>query len=347
MSYKKDTEIKDEAKIKELLQELPSFVTDYIISIESSTTVKTRLEYAKDIKNFFKYIKKELNTDTISASILGSLDQRFYEKYIHDLRYYVVDGKEYTNTDTSLKRKLSALTGFMTYLYGIGEINQNAITKVKQPKLRHKEVIRMDEEETEHFLNTVESGGTLTPQQQRYHNIQCTRDLAICYLILSTGIRVSECVGLDIKDVNFKDSSLHIIRKGGKEAYVYFSDEASAYLMEYYEERKRMQTKEGHEQALFLSSRKQRITDRSIENIVRKYAIRAVPSKHITVHKLRSTYASTLYEHTGDLYLVADNLGHNNIQTSQRYAEVTNKRKSEHRNVITLNSSNISDEKND
>ena len=336
MIYKKETELKDNEKIAEMLTTLPSFVKDYIISIEFTTTSKTRLGYLKDINNFFSYLKDIYNTDEVTVDILNELDKKFYEQYLHYLQYYEKDGRIYTNSTVAVKRKLSALTGLMTYLYEDNQLRENLITKVKVPKVRHKEIIRLDGDETEQFLNTVENGGTLTPQQLKYHKIQSTRDLAICYLLLSTGIRVSECVGLDIKDIDFKNSSIHIIRKGNKEAYVYFSDEASAYLMEYYEERKRIETKEGHEQAFFLSSRKTRLTDRSIENIIKKYAIRSVPLKHITPHKLRSTFATTLYENTGDIYLVADTLGHEDIQTSKVYAQLTNQRKKDHRNTIKL-----------
>ena len=337
MNYSKETEIKENKKIEELLDTLPSFVRSYIRSIENNTTTKTRLEYIRDISNFFDYIKEKNNVSEITLNILNNLSKSFFEEeYFHYIKQYEKNGKIITNDSVSLKRKLSALTGFMSFLFDSDLITNNIILKVKKPKIRHKEIIRMDENETDRFLSVVESGGTLSPKQAQYHNIQVTRDLAICYLILSTGIRVSECVGLDIKDVDFENSSLHIIRKGGKEAYVYFSDEASAYLMEYYEERKRVETKEGHEQALFLSSRKSRITQRSIQNIVKKYARQALPSKHITPHKLRSTYATALYELSNDAYLVSKNLGHEDISTVQVYADLTDSRRKDNRNLIKL-----------
>ena len=349
MNFKEETEKKDISRVNEYLRILPEYVKDYIVHIRTTTTPKTRLEYVKDIKFFLDYVSNEIfsdemQTNEITTEVLNTLKKKDFDRYFDYLQYYKRDGKTYSNSETSIKRKLSAIKGFMTYLYEENLLDENAITKVKNPKLRHKEIIYMDQDETYDFLNVVESGGNdkvkLTPKQEQYHKIQSTRDLAICYLMLSTGIRVSECVGLNMNDVDFKKSSLHIIRKGDKEAYVYFSDEAADYLMDYIEQRRHIETRDGHEEALFLSSRKSRITDRSVENIIKKYAKRSVPMKHITPHKLRSTFATQLYEKTGDIYLVADDLGHESIQTTKRYSQLTNKRKREHRNMLNFRNPN-------
>ena len=142
--------------------------------------------------------------------------------------------------------------------------------------------------------------------------------------MLGTGIRVSECVGLNLSDVDIKEQGIHIHRKGGKEATVYFSDEVAQYLERYLEERRTLcpierGTGTQDEPALFLSLRKKRLTVRSVEYLVKKYASQVTTTKKITPHKLRSTYGTTLYQETGDIYLVADVLGHRDVNTTKKH----------------------------
>ena len=138
-------------------------------------------------------------------------------------------------------------------------------------------------------------------------------------LMLGTGIRVSECVGLDIDDIDFKNNGIKIHRKGGAEVVVYFGDEVADALLDYLEERETIEAVEGHGNALFLSMQKKRIQVRSVENLVKKYSRLVTTVKNITPHKLRSTYGTTLYQETGDIYLVADVLGHKDVNTTRRH----------------------------
>ena len=119
-----------------------------------------------------------------------------------------------------------------------------------------------------------------------------------------------------------------VTRKGGNEAFVYFSDEATGYIKDYIKERKEIIPVDGHEDALFLSSQRRRISVRTVENLVKKYAQASTPLKHITPHKLRSTYGTALYQETGDIYLVADVLGHKDVNTTRKhYADMDQERK--------------------
>ena len=177
----------------------------------------------------------------------------------------------------------------------------------------------------------------LTNKQLQFHSKTKNRDLALLTLMLSTGIRISECVGLDLADVDYDKMCIKIVRKGGKEAIVYFSDEAAEPLAVYMEERKKISPEKGHENALFLSSQRKRIGVRTVENMVKKYSSCSVPLKHITPHKLRSTYGTSLYQETGDIYLVADVLGHTDVNTTRRhYADIDENRRRTARNKVTL-----------
>ena len=124
---------------------------------------------------------------------------------------------------------------------------------------------------------------------------------------------------MDIRDVDFKNNGILIKRKGGYEQIVYFGDEVETVLREYVELRTHMIALSGHENALFLSLQNKRMSVRSVELLVKKYARTVTTLKKITPHKLRSTYGTSLYNETGDIYLVADILGHKDVNTTKKH----------------------------
>ena len=205
------------------------------------------------------------------------------------------------------------------------------------PKLHESEIIRLDSDEVVRLLDEVESGDNLTKSQKKYHDKTKLRDTALLTLLLGTGMRVSECVGIDINDVDFKNSGIKIRRKGGYEAIVYFGDEVEIALLNYLEYRNTIIPVAGHENALFLSLQNKRISVRSVENLVKKYSGLITTLKHITPHKLRSTYGTNLYKETGDIYLVADVLGHKDVNTTRKhYAAIEDRRRYNARNEVSL-----------
>ncbi len=215
------------------------------------------------------------------------------------------------------QENLHRLEAFTITFYEMIEKNPAAL--VKMPKLHEKEIVRLDPDEVAILLDTVETGEKLTKKQMQYHEKNKLRDVALLTLLLGTGIRVSECVGIDLQDIDFKNNAVKIRRKGGYEAVVYFGDEVLTALTDYLEKRETMQPVEGHENALFLSMQNKRITVRAVENLVKKYALPVTNLKKITPHKLRSTYGTTLYRETNDIYLVADVLGHKDVNTTRKH----------------------------
>lgn len=195
----------------------------------------------------------------------------------------------------------------------------------------------MDQGEIAQFLDEVENGHQLSKKEREFHEKNNVRDLAMMQLMLGTGIRVSECVGLNLSDLDFNNNGIRIHRKGGKKVTIYFSDEVESGLRAYLEERKLKIPAPGHEEALFLSMQNKRISVRSVEKMVKKYASRVTPLKHITPHKLRSSYGTNLYQETGDIYLVADVLGHSDVNTTKKhYAALEEERRRSVRNVVRL-----------
>ena len=207
------------------------------------------------------------------------------------------------------------------------------------PKLHEKAIIRLDTDEVARLLDYVDHGGdNLTGQRKAYFEKTKNRDLAILTLLLGTGIRVSECVGLDIQDVDFKNNGIKVTRKGGNEMVVYFGEEVENALKSYlYTTRKNTVPLPGHENALFLSTQRRRMGVQAVENMVRKYAREVTPNKKITPHKLRSTYGTALYKETGDIYLVADVLGHKDVNTTKKhYAAIDENRRRQAAGAVKL-----------
>ena len=217
------------------------------------------------------------------------------------------------------------------------KISTNPASIVDMPKIHEKEIVRLDADEVGNLLDEVETGDKLTDNQKYFHEKTKIRDVAILTLMLGTGIRVSECVGIDIGDVDFKNSGIKIRRKGGNETVVYFGREVEEALLDYIEERKHIIAVTGHENALFLSLQKKRMSVRSVEKLVKKYSSLITNLKKITPHKLRSTYGTSLYKETGDIYLVADVLGHKDVNTTRKhYAAIEDERRRKARNAVKL-----------
>ncbi|MBR5406532.1 MAG: tyrosine-type recombinase/integrase [Lachnospiraceae bacterium] len=324
-SYHDQNDIDNTMKLREITATLPPFCREFFLGIKDTTSTRTRLAYAYDIRIFFEYLHevnpvcRKTEITEFDVSILDMIKPIDITEYMDYLSYYIKDGEEYTNDERGKQRKLASLRSMYNYFFRTEKIEKNPASLVQMPKLHNKEIIRLDIDEVARLLDNVENGDNLTKKQLEYHNKTKTRDLALLTLLLGTGIRVSECVGLDIKDVDFSNNGILIKRKGGYEQIVYFGDEVEAVLREYMEERHHMIPMPGHEQALFLSLQDKRLSVRSVQNLVKKYARTVTTLKKITPHKLRSTYGTSLYNETGDIYLVADVLGHKDVNTTKKH----------------------------
>ncbi len=342
-AYHEDVNVKNELKLRALLAGLPKFCKQFFIGIEPSTASRTRIAYAYDLSCFFDYLHennpicKEMNITDIPLSILDQLSPLDIEEYLFYLKLYEKDGVAHTNDERGLKRKLASLRTFYNYYFKNELISTNPAVKVDMPKIHEKTIVRLDVDEVASLLDEVESGEKLSNRQQMYHQRTKTRDLAILTLLLGTGIRVSECVGLDLDDIDFKNYGIKVHRKGGAEVMVYFGDEVMKALLDYIDERNNITPMEGHTNALFLSLQNKRINVRSVENLVKKYSKLITNVKNITPHKLRSTYGTTLYQETGDIYLVADVLGHKDVNTTRRhYAALEEERRRKAGQIVKL-----------
>ena len=325
LTYHEQQDIENIKRLRELIKELPSFCTDFFRGIEPRTSTKTRMAYAYDLRIFFDFLRQS-NPEirrigrSLPLSVLEQLTVTDMEEYLEYLKCHSTENQEdITNTENGLMRKVSSLRSFYNYFYKSEMIKNNPAALVSLPKLHDKEIIRLEPNEVAILLDQVEDGSKLTKKEREYHKKTKIRDVALLSLLLGTGIRVSECVGLDLQDINFDVCGIKIRRKGGYEAVVYFGEEVETALLDYLEEREQIIPLEGHENALFLSLQNRRMTVRAVENLVKKYASRVTTLKKITPHKLRSTYGTSLYQETGDIYLVADVLGHKDVNTTRKH----------------------------
>ena len=325
-TYREHTDTENILKLRQVLSTLPAFCKDYFRAIDSTTTTKTRISYAYDIRIFFQFLldenpafKNYAMTD-FSVEILDQIKAVDLEEYMEYLKVYQNGDKTETNGERGLKRKISALRSFYAYYYKREMIHTNPTVLIDVPKIHDKSIIRLDTDEVALLLDYIEHcGDSLTGQKRVYYEKTKERDLAIVTLLLGTGIRVSECVGLDIEDVDFKNNGIKVTRKGGNEMVVYFGEEVEKALKRYLEVRAGITPLAGHEHALFYSAQRKRMGVQAVENMVKKYSRQITTTKKITPHKLRSTYGTALYQETGDIYLVADVLGHKDVNTTKKH----------------------------
>lgn len=333
-----------------LEKDLPDFCQEYFVGISGNTTTLTRLNYAYDIRTFFEYLCRKnykfkgKSTKDITPYDIESLSPFDIEAYLNYVEIYKdKNGALVKNSPRGKSRKLSALRSLIKYFEKKQIIRYNPTASVDTPKIKEKEIIRLEGHEIGTMMDVIDSGDGLSTHQQRYQDNTRVRDLAIVALLLGTGIRVSELVGIDVADVNFDSFSFVVTRKGGARVILYFSEEVAGYLYDYFTERTANKLLE-KEPALFLSLQKKRITTRAVENIVKKYSSIATPLKHITPHKLRSTFGTQLYRNTGDIYVVADVLGHRDVNTTKRhYAAITDDIRRNASTMVNLRGEAIND----
>ncbi|NLC32564.1 MAG: tyrosine-type recombinase/integrase [Clostridiales bacterium] len=354
-SYQTQHSIRINDRLKDLQRQLPSSCTDYFRSISQTTSPLTRLAYAYDLRLFFQYLHLEsmyfANTSIVAItgrdlSEITANDIAGFQEYLQ--QYVKTNFSKETdeenppiliqNYELGIMRKLSCIRSYFEYLFRNEIIAANVATRITLPKRHEKPILYLEPEEVQKLIDTVKHGEGLSDRQQKYLSITKQRDIAILMLFLGTGIRVSELIGIDIDDLDLNDNAFVVTRKGGNQVILYYPDTVKSVLEEYLLARKQVACLPGHEFALFLSLQRRRMTARAVENMVKKYALIATPlKKRISPHKLRSTFGTTLYQETGDIYLVSDALGHSDVNTTKRhYASIKDSKRREAAQKITL-----------
>lgn len=340
MNFYQKRDIQNRLKMAKYTERLPSYCLDFFIGIENNTSSLTRYNYAMDLYVFFSYIAKFVvhkKEEDITLDDINGLTARDIEQYLSYLTYYELDGKSYKNDEKGKARKLASLRSFFKYLYNHDMILGNVASKIQTPKLHNKEIIRLEKDEVSRLLNVVENPTDFSKRQQEYNKNTFERDNAIITLFLGTGIRISELVGLNLNSFDFSQNAFVVTRKGGNQSMLYFSNEVALALKTWLEKRSTLGL-DKDEEAMFISLQNKRISLRAVENLVKKFSQMASPLKKISPHKLRSTFGTNLYKETKDIYIVADVLGHKDVNTTKRhYAAISEDMRKSVASKIKLN----------
>ncbi|MBO7310269.1 MAG: tyrosine-type recombinase/integrase [Clostridia bacterium] len=310
------------------LDTLPTLVKEFVSykSVIQNASEKTISEYLLDLRTFFRFLvarDKKISTD---SEDFEKIDIRFIDlDYIKNITTEdIYDFLMYTdnirgNMAAAKSRKLSAIKGFFKYLcVKRMMLDDNPAIDIETPKKKQALPKYLSLEESLDLLNAIKNDK---------ESKTTVRDYAIVTLFLNCGMRLSELVGINIEDVDTQLRSLTVTGKGNKQRIVYLNDACRIALGDYINERFGEAHKKCASNALFLSSREQRISVKTVQWLVYKYLDMAgLESKHYSVHKLRHTAATLMYQ-TGnvDVRVLKDILGHEQLNTTQIYTHVSNR----------------------
>ena len=320
MGGRREREVLLEKRIESKLETLPSVMSEYYYSmIGSGKTYDTAYKYICNVALFLDYMFK------------GKCDEKFYlkvksvhiNKYITSLRTKDVNGKAERTSDSFRSTSWSALNSFFQFL--VPEyIDVNPVSYTTRPKMKdNPSVTYLTADETKGLLKNVEVNASLRNKN---------RDLCILKLGFATGLRVSAIVQIDINDIDFENNRIRVTEKGDYDNYVMFGENLKAQILLWMNDRsKYFDTKKSD--ALFVTQYGERMSANAVRELVKKYSV-GVTNKKITPHVMRHTCATNLYEKTGDIYLCAKQLNHKNVTTTQRYAEISNKKQREAANTL-------------
>lgn len=342
-SYNESLEDNLDKTLDEMKKKLPEFCSQYFTGIDQYNSIRTKVGYGYNLLLFFRFLTLQnpvlarKGIRQISVDDLAELRASDIEEYLVWLkRYKDEDGKTKTNSPAGQAAKLAAVRSLFKYLLRTDAIKKNPAALIPSPKVRDKEIVALDPAEVAELLDTVENWNGTTGHQKAYLDHARVRDTAIMTLLLGTGIRVSELVGIDLKDINLESGELRITRKGGKKAIIYPGDETLEALGRYIAVRQKEAPADKDETALFLSNRRKRIAVRTVETLVGKYA-KLVTLKDVTPHCFRRTYATELYRASSDIYLTASALGHKDpSMAAKHYASMDEEKKRKARNLVPL-----------
>lgn len=341
-TYKEDKEATLAVRAEQIISDdLPEFCK-YFFQARRDLRSSSQLAYCYDFRLFFEYLKanderfsqKEVTEYTLED--VSVLRKRDIEDFFTAMETYEDNrGKAAQTKPASLKRLKASLSGLWTFYITEEELEVNPFIGIKLEKIQQKDPVRLNADEVRIVLETVTYGTGLAPKILEKHEQFIERDYAIILTLLHSGIRVAELAGLDEDDVDFRTKSFYIDRKGNKSEVVYFSDAAASALSKYISVR----NEKFHPydtNALFLNRFGERMTERSIERMLEKYVAVALPyRKHISPHKLRSTFACDMLEESGgQIELVGNILGHSKLTTTQVYAKTDQIGREAVRNLI-------------
>jgi len=306
------------------MSEIPIVLEDYLNYMEmiKGSSPNTVREYFFDLRTFLKYLKvrfKLVDSDQDFEEIdISDIDENFLKKVtIQDLHAFIsfID-KERDNKNHAKSRKVASLRSFFDYLHSkVNLIDKNPAASLEFPKINSRHPVYLTLEESQHLLNTV-----LENKNEEYRK----RDYAIIMLFLNCGLRLSELSSINIDSIK-NDDALSIIGKGNKERTIFLNQACIDAINDYLRVRP---TNVNDDKALFISKRKNRMSNRAIQHMIDRYLSRAgFDTSVYSTHKLRHTAATLMYKHGNvDIRALQELLGHESVSTTQIYTHIDDER---------------------
>lgn len=320
MSGRYEKEMQIEQQVMKKLQGMPSILNDYYYSlIGSGKSYRTAKVYIENIIQFIKFTFK----DNCKEDFYLTVGANHINKYIASLRTKIVKGKTERTSDSHKTLNWSSLNSFFQFLVP-DYITVNPVANTKRPKMKDNPDVT--------FLTTEEMARIFNNVQERANDRMKNRDLCLLKLGFATGLRISAIVQIDVDDLDLKHSRIKITEKGDHDDYVMIGDNLKTQILLWLRDRKEFFNNAGSN-ALFVSQGNNRLSVRTVKDLIDKYVVGATDKK-VTPHVMRHSCATNLYEKTGDIYLCAKQLHHKNVSTTQRYAELSKERQKQAANIL-------------
>lgn len=324
---------------EEIQSELPSFMRPYFSYLKGNVLPMTRLAYLHDVRFFLNYLINE--TDLTKAKVakkitsdeLNDIEARDVNLFLDYCRRYMVDNGDtvtiYENSNRTLARKKSSVSVMFKQLYRDGLIENNitdGFDPIRVQKPGEREIKALQDDEVMIMLDAVSSGAGLTGHERSYWEKTKLRDKAILVIFVTYGLRLSELQQLNVSSFNFSRGEFKIYRKRGKESVMPLNRSVEIVLNDYLTLERNTITAQNtaDEDALFLSLRGTRMTERAIRELVKKYTSIAMGTSRkggYSPHKLRATAATSLIGRGNSIYDVQALLDHEQVTTTQLYAQ--------------------------
>lgn len=318
--------IETQDQLRELLKNMPKCVCEFAIyktAIENCS-YKTVLEYTMDLRTFFRYIVASRDGLDLFGQEFCSIDIKFIDiEYLKSIKteeiyeFLMYAGQTRENKASAKARKLSALKSFYKVMtLKKHYLEENPAINIETPKKKKNLPKHLNLEESMSLLNAVANDNNSKTKE---------RDYAIITLFLNCGMRLSELIGINLNDIDSQMRSLKVTGKGAKERIIFLNDSCRSALTEYLNTRTDTENRKKINMPLFISSRDQRISSKTVQYVVYKYLkLAGLEYKGFSVHKLRHTAATLMYQNGGvDVRVLKDILGHEQLNTTQIYTHVS------------------------
>lgn len=323
MCMRQENDNNNEKICKRIIANYPDILNGYMYSMSRKTSY-TKVAYLRYACNFLDYLKIRTDSCIIDHNILSAIKPSVIDSYMDNIRYDD-NGKE--NSVTYRCAQFAAIKGLFKYLKRDGVVDVNPCDDVETPRdNKEHEIVVMKQDDIDEMLLNIKNGINSYKCKESQKKWR-TRDELIIILGITTGLRVSALVGINVSDINFKNGYIRVNEKGNVDKKVFIGNKTKKLLQKWLEEREVMY--DNLDDAVFICNGGKRMSVRTMENIIKK-----ISNGKFTPHKMRATCATRLYEATGDIYRVQQQLGHKSIKNTERYAKVSEKKKMESANIL-------------